>query len=83
MQQSSLPDIIHTDCQEAEIWQKTDKLTSLNYVKHLLKCRINNEFFGFGPQINRIDDGKNTFNVQKPDSKKIEIDNPLPHNNIR
>ena len=67
------PTLIPTDEPENEVWHYIEHLTSLSYVRKLLKCHRGSNFHNFGPHIQTLSVRKQDYNKQNKHKRIQEI----------
>lgn len=71
-----LPTLIPSSNPEEEVWNYIEKLTHIDYTLELLRDRVNNDFFGFGRYIERI-------NMKKAGLSRVEFHQNLDLANVK
>jgi len=74
------PEVIPTDKPEDEVWHYIEHLTSLSYVRTLLKGRLDTNFHNFGLHIKTLNKRKQEYNNSIEQNKRVEIHEILSTN---
>jgi hypothetical protein len=60
-----------------EVWHYIAKLISFNYVCFLLRERVGKRFFGFGENIDKLNNAKLEYNAASDEVNRVEIHQTL------